>query len=60
MPYIGTNCEVDFDECAALQPCKNGATCIDELDGVRCECPDGFEGEKKAIKTRFSYIKQII
>lgn len=27
------------------QPCRNGGTCIDEVDSFRCFCPSGWEGE---------------
>jgi len=33
-------CEENIDDCAS-QPCKNGATCIDEVNGFSCACPSG-------------------
>lgn len=34
----------DIDDCMG-QPCRNGGTCIDEVDSFRCFCPSGWEGE---------------
>ncbi|KAB1276879.1 Protein jagged-2, partial [Camelus dromedarius] len=34
----------DIDDCLG-QPCRNGGTCIDEVDAFRCFCPSGWEGE---------------
>jgi hypothetical protein len=34
----------DIDDCLG-QPCRNGGTCIDEVDSFRCFCPSGWEGE---------------
>ena len=34
------NCDTDIDECSS-DPCQNGATCNDEVDGYTCECADG-------------------
>ncbi|MGH0171844.1 UNVERIFIED_CONTAM: hypothetical protein FKN15_061781 [Acipenser sinensis] len=29
------------DECNS-NPCRNGGTCVDEENGFRCQCPEGF------------------
>lgn len=41
--YYGNYCQFKFDEC---QPndCQNGATCIDQIDGYQCQCPNEFVG----------------
>lgn len=31
------------DDCKS-EPCQNGATCLDELDGYVCKCRPGFVG----------------
>ncbi|XP_035679036.1 IgGFc-binding protein-like [Branchiostoma floridae] len=31
------------DECTS-DPCQNGATCVDEVDGYTCTCVPGYEG----------------
>ena len=33
----------DIDECAS-NPCLNGGTCVDRLDGFTCQCTSGFTG----------------
>ena len=34
---------LDIDDCLS-QPCENGATCVDDVHHVTCDCPFGFEG----------------
>ena len=36
-------CVLDIDECAS-NPCVNGATCVDQINGYNCTCPAGFTG----------------
>lgn len=33
-----------INECE-LQPCMNGATCVDKVNSFLCICPEGWEGE---------------
>ncbi|XP_041372894.1 uncharacterized protein LOC121386162 [Gigantopelta aegis] len=42
--YTGNNCEVNIDECVS-NPCMNGATCIDQINGVVCRCRRGYKGD---------------
>jgi len=35
--FTGTNCEIDFDDCAA-GPCQNGAICHDGVNNYVCDC----------------------
>ena len=35
---------IDRDECLG-NPCNNGGQCIDEINGFRCNCTAGWEGE---------------
>ncbi|MGH0165677.1 UNVERIFIED_CONTAM: hypothetical protein FKN15_051961 [Acipenser sinensis] len=37
----GPLCNVEIDECNS-NPCRNGGTCVDEENGFRCQCPEGF------------------
>ncbi|XP_062137785.1 cubilin homolog [Drosophila sulfurigaster albostrigata] len=36
---------LDQDSCKS-NPCENGGTCYDTLDGFRCQCRAAFEGQK--------------
>lgn len=35
---------LDVNDCVS-SPCRNGGTCIDEVNSFRCFCPDGWEGK---------------
>lgn len=35
---------IDINDCLG-KPCKNGGTCIDDVDSFRCFCSSGWEGE---------------
>ncbi|CAH1254988.1 VWDE [Branchiostoma lanceolatum] len=37
--YTGQLCEEEIDECAS-NPCENGATCSDEVNGFTCTCDE--------------------
>lgn len=39
-PSTGQRCNIDIDECAS-NPCRKGATCINDVNGFRCICPEG-------------------
>ncbi|CAB0039615.1 unnamed protein product [Trichogramma brassicae] len=41
--FTGTQCEINIDECAG-NPCLNGGTCTDLINGFKCKCADGFAG----------------
>ena len=34
----------DTDDCDP-DPCQNGATCRDQVDGYTCDCAAGYEGD---------------
>jgi len=36
---------VDINECASM-PCFNNGTCIDEINGYKCNCTVGFSGDR--------------
>ena len=35
---------LDINECNS-KPCKNGGTCVDQVNSYQCQCPPGFIGE---------------
>jgi len=41
--WEGQNCDINTDDCTP-DPCENGATCNDQLNGFTCSCVEGFEG----------------
>lgn len=43
--YEGAICEENVDECSALDPCLNGATCYDLYGDYECACAPGFGGK---------------
>ncbi|XP_065067500.1 sushi, von Willebrand factor type A, EGF and pentraxin domain-containing protein 1-like, partial [Rhopilema esculentum] len=40
---LGVNCENETDECLS-KPCRNNATCIDQVNNFKCDCQPGFAG----------------
>lgn len=40
---LGDVCETNIDECAS-NPCLNGATCYDLVNGYRCACESAYTG----------------
>ncbi|CAG2257520.1 unnamed protein product [Mytilus edulis] len=41
--YTGKLCDSEINECLS-NPCQNGATCTDEVNGYSCGCTSGFSG----------------
>ncbi|XP_074600064.1 uncharacterized protein LOC141854320 isoform X2 [Brevipalpus obovatus] len=44
--FTGENCSEDVDECVHQRsnPCKNGATCVNNYAGFSCICVNGWTG----------------
>lgn len=41
---LGVNCEGEVNECSLLSPCQNQGVCVDEVNGYRCQCLQGYTG----------------
>ncbi|XP_033110748.1 cubilin-like [Anneissia japonica] len=41
--YSGNNCQNNVNECSS-NPCQNGGTCSDGVDGYTCSCASGYDG----------------
>ncbi|KAK3706248.1 hypothetical protein RRG08_056467 [Elysia crispata] len=42
--WEGDNCNINTDDCRE-NPCQNGGTCHDLINGFSCACVQGFEGD---------------
>ncbi|KAB7506967.1 Protein jagged-2, partial [Armadillidium nasatum] len=42
--YTGQFCHININECES-NPCQNGGTCVDQIDGFLCVCDLGWEGQ---------------
>ena len=50
----------DINECAS-NPCQNGGTCVDAVNGYSCSCVNGWAGEHCATGSRTNlYVLTII
>ena len=45
-----THCDRNIDECDS-NPCRNGATCQDGINGYTCDCVAGYEGRHCGVDT---------
>lgn len=39
--FVGKMCNINIDECA-INPCHNGGTCVDRVNGFTCLCREGY------------------
>ena len=44
----GSRCDFNIDDCLANH-CTVNATCVDEIDGYRCVCDLGYEGDTCSV-----------
>lgn len=46
----GKYCEKKIEFCTKeMNPCENGARCVDKGTSYSCECPDGFSGANCSV-----------
>ena len=41
--FRGRNCQTNINDCIR-NPCHEGSTCIDLVEGYHCDCPPTFTG----------------
>ncbi|XP_023196029.1 sushi, nidogen and EGF-like domain-containing protein 1 isoform X3 [Xiphophorus maculatus] len=41
--FTGRRCQINVNECVS-NPCQNGGSCKDRINGFICECPPGYMG----------------
>lgn len=46
---LGKKCETNINDCTSAS-CKNGGTCLDEVNGFSCVCDNGYEGKYFVFK----------
>lgn len=39
--FTGKTCAINEDDCLS-QPCMHAGTCVDEINGYKCECHPGL------------------
>jgi len=42
--FLGENCDIQINDCSS-NPCQNGGTCLDKLDGFECYCSSSYSGQ---------------
>lgn len=47
--FSGTTCETDINECSS-NPCQNGATCTDKVNGYECTCTPDWMGTQCSVQ----------
>ena len=47
-----------FDDCEAIQPCRNGGDCVDLLRDYVCNCNSNFTGKNCSVPPGIQYCSQ--
>ncbi len=47
--YTGERCEVDIDDCAAVN-CSGNGVCVDGVNSFNCQCVSEFTGELCSVE----------
>ena len=53
-----TSFKTDMDECSS-NPCFNGGTCVDQVNGYVCNCQSGYGGTRCQTSEHFAYFDVI-
>ncbi len=56
--YTGERCEVDIDECAAVN-CSGKGVCVDGVNSFNCYCVSGFTGDVCNVEEQGTNVKNV-
>lgn len=53
--FGGLRCDTNVNECSS-NPCQNGGTCVDGINGYNCQCTGTFSGSNCQEQQQCTYI----
>ena len=57
--YSGQNCDTNVNECAS-NPCQNGGSCMDRVNGYQCQCSDSYTGSNCEVEQQCKSLKHLL